>query len=110
MLKRTHTCGELRAEDTGEEAVLSGWVANWRDHGGLAFIDLRDRFGLTQVVFRPEVDQELHRRARELRAEFCISVRGTVARRPPEMENPDLPTGQVELVAAEMELHSASET
>ncbi len=110
MLKRTHTCGELRAEHVGEQAVLSGWVANWRDHGGLAFIDLRDRSGLTQVVFRPEVDKDLHGRARELRAEYCLSVRGTVERRPAEMENPDLPTGQIELVAAEMELHSASET
>jgi len=109
MLKRTHMCGELRPEQVGQRAVLSGWVSNWRDHGGLVFIDLRDRTGLTQVVFRPEVDAELHAHARALRSEFCISVAGRVERRPPEMENPSLPTGQVELVAEQMELHSRSE-
>ena len=100
----------MRAGDIGREAVLSGWVANWRDHGGLAFIDLRDRTGLTQIVFRPEKDEQLHGRARELRSEFCVSVRGVVERRPPEMANPKLPTGQVELLAAEMQVHSESQT
>ncbi len=110
MLKRTHSCGELRAGDIGSEAVLSGWVANWRDHGGLVFIDLRDRTGITQVVFRPEEDEALHARGRELRNEYCVSVRGRVERRPPEMENPDIPTGRVEVVAEQMELHSESAT
>ncbi len=110
MLKRTHMCGELRAEHVGEQAVLSGWVANWRDHGGLAFIDLRDRTGISQVVFRPEHDAALHARGRELRAEYCLSVRGRVERRPPEMENAELPTGQVELLAEELQVHNASET
>ncbi|MHC5034162.1 MAG: amino acid--tRNA ligase-related protein, partial [Planctomycetota bacterium] len=110
MLKRTHMCGELRPEHVGQEAVLSGWVANWRDHGGLAFVDLRDRTGIAQVVFRPETDAELHRRARELRSEFCISVRGEVEMRPPDMANPDLATGQVEVVGRELEVHSASDT
>jgi len=110
MLKRTHRCGEPRVEDGGREVVLSGWVANWRDHGGLVFIDLRDRTGLTQVVFRPERDAALHARARELRSEFCISVRGRVERRPAGMENPALPTGLVEVIAEEMEVHSTSET
>ncbi len=110
MLKRTHKCGELRLEHAGQEAVVSGWVGNWRDHGGLAFIDLRDRTGITQVVFRPELDAELHARARGLRSEYCISVRGRVERRPPEMENSDLPTGQIELLASEMEVHSKSKT
>ena len=110
MLKRTHRCGELRVEDIGSEAVVSGWVANWRDHGGLVFIDLRDRTGITQIVFRPEVDEALHAQGRELRNEYCISVRGNVEKRPPEMENPDIPTGQVEVVVREMELHSESAT
>ncbi len=109
MLKRTHKCGEPRAEHIGREVIVSGWVANWRDHGGLVFIDLRDRTGIVQVVFRPESDERMHRRARELRSEYCISVRGVVERRPPEMENPDLPTGQVEVGAQELEIHSASE-
>ena len=109
MLKRTHKCGELRREHAGRQVALSGWVANWRDHGGLVFIDLRDRTGISQVVFKPETDAELHARARALRSEFCISVRGRVEPRPPDMENPDLPTGQVELNAEELELHSVSE-
>jgi len=102
-------CGEMRPEHAGRPMALSGWVANWRDHGGLVFIDLRDRTGIAQVVFKPDTDAELHARARGLRSEFCISVRGLVEPRPPEMANPDLPTGQVELVAEQMELHSASE-
>jgi len=110
MLKRTHKCGELRAEDTDLEVIVSGWVANWRDHGGLVFVDLRDRTGMVQVVFRPESGKELHERARDLRSEFCISARGRVARRPSDMENPDLPTGQIEVLAEELEVHSASET
>lgn len=110
MLKRTHKCGELRLEHLGQETVVSGWVANWRDHGGLAFIDVRDRTGIVQVVFRPETDAELHGRGRGLRSEYCISVRGTVEKRPPEMANPDLPTGQIEVIAAELELHSKSDT
>ncbi|NLW49425.1 MAG: aspartate--tRNA ligase [Candidatus Brocadiaceae bacterium] len=109
MLKRTHKCGDLRLEDAGRPATLSGWVANWRDHGGLVFIDLRDRTGITQVVFKPDTDAELHARARALRSEYCISVQGRVEQRPAEMENPDLPTGQVEVNARQMELHSASE-
>ncbi|MHC4358497.1 MAG: OB-fold nucleic acid binding domain-containing protein, partial [Planctomycetota bacterium] len=76
MLKRTHTCGELRKTDVDKEVVLNGWVSNWRDHGGLVFIDLRDRYGLTQIVFNPELDRELHKASRELRAEFVLSVRG----------------------------------
>ncbi len=109
MLKRTHRCGEPRAEQVGQEVIVSGWVANWRDHGGLVFIDLRDRTGLVQVVFRPETDAQMHAAARALRSEYCISVRGTLERRPPEMENPSLPTGEVELGAAELEVHSTCE-
>lgn len=96
-------------EHVGQEAVLSGWVSNWRDHGGLVFIDLRDRTGMTQVVFRPDQDAELHRRARALRSEYCASVRGRVDGRPAEMANPDLPTGEVEVVAGELELHGKSD-
>jgi aspartyl-tRNA synthetase len=110
MLKRTHRCGELRADDVGSEVIVSGWVSNWRDHGGVVFIDLRDRTGLLQIVFKPDTDPELHAEARDLRAEFCISVRGVIERRPGDMENPKLPTGQVEMVVQQMEVHSEADT
>jgi len=110
MLKRTHKCGEVRAQDVGQRVVVSGWVAHRRDHGGLIFVDVRDRYGLVQVVFNPERNAQVHRRAEELRAEYCISVLGEVARRPEGMENPELATGEVEVLADELEVHSTSET
>ena len=110
MLKRTHKCGELRAEDVDEKTVVSGWVANRRDHGGVIFIDLRDRYGVVQVVFRPEHNKELHQQAGALRSEYCISVGGQVARRPEDMENPDLATGQIEILADQLEIHGTSDT
>ena len=109
MLKRTRYCGEARAGDIGRGVVVSGWVASWRDHGGVVFIDLRDRTGLVQVVFRPEPDAALHRAASELRKEYCVSVRGRVDARPEGMQYPNMPTGDVEIVASELEVHSASE-
>jgi len=81
-LKRTHACGALRAGDVGKnDVVLMGWVATRRDHGGRVFIDLRDRTGITQVVFGPDVDKEAHALAGELRSEFCIGVAGRVISR-----------------------------
>jgi aspartyl-tRNA synthetase len=80
-LKRTHSCGELTSSDVGKEVVLFGWVHNRRDHGGAVFIDLRDRAGLTQVVFEAEEGQKVHDLAQELRYEFCIGVRGKVVSR-----------------------------
>jgi aspartyl-tRNA synthetase len=109
MLKRTHTCGALRKSETGKEAILTGWVATRRDHGGLVFIDLRDRYGLTQVVFNPEYGKELHEKARELRAEFVIAVKGEVRERPPGTTNPRLPTGEIELYARELDILNRSE-
>ena len=109
MLKRTLYCGEVRSEHVGREVVVSGWVANWRDHGGVVFIDLRDRTGVVQAVFNPQRDAALHGRASTLRSEYCVSVRGTVSPRPEGMTNPDLPTGEVEITATELETHSASE-
>ena len=97
--KRTHTCGALRAADAGERAILQGWVHRRRDHGGLIFVDLRDRYGLTQVVFNPAVAAGAHETAAALRVEYVVSVEGTVARRPAGTENPTLPTGEVELLA-----------
>ena len=109
-VKRTHTCGELTGAQVGAEAVLCGWVGKVRDHGGLLFVDLRDRYGVTQVVFNPESDAALHGRGGELRPEFVISVRGKVARRPAGMENPKLTTGEIEVHAAEMDLLNRAET
>ncbi len=109
MLKRTHYCGDLRAEHVGREVVVSGWVATWRDHGGVVFIDLRDRSGIVQAVFNPERDADLHASAGLLRSEYCVSIRGLVAPRPEGMVNPKLATGTVELIGCELQTHSASE-
>lgn len=98
--RRTHTCGELRLEHVGTTITLNGWVNTWRDHGGLVFVDLRDRYGMTQVVFDPARGQELHESARSLRGESVIAVTGQVAPRLEGKRNPKLPTGDIEVKAA----------
>ncbi|TAN34446.1 aspartate--tRNA ligase [bacterium] len=103
-------CGSLRASDAGRELELYGWVARRRDHGGLIFIDLRDRWGAVQVVFNPTRAPEAHAGAAELRAEFVVRVKGMVGRRPAGSENPRMPTGEVEVTASELEVVNASET
>ena len=107
---RTHWAGELRAEDVGGQVRVAGWVHRRRDHGGLIFIDLRDRTGLLQLVFRPEEAPEAHGSAGALRAEDVISVSGELVRRDEAAVNPDLPTGEVELVAAGLEQLADAET
>jgi aspartyl-tRNA synthetase len=98
--KRTHTCGELRASHAGEDVRLNGWVHRVRDHGGVLFVDLRDRSGLTQVVFHPEgLSEEVLETARTLKPEFVVSLTGKVAPRPPEMVNRELGTGEIEVLA-----------
>ncbi len=109
-LNRTHSCGELRLEDAGREVVLMGWVQRRRDHGGLIFVDLRDRRGLTQVVFNPEVNPDTHNKAGVLRDEFVLAVRGVVNPRPPEMVNPNLPTGEIEVMVSELRLLNSAKT
>ncbi len=101
MLKRTHTCGDLRAADAGQEVVLAGWAYRRRDHGTIIFIDLRDRYGVTQVVITPDTP-EAHEAAQRVRSEFVLAVRGLVRRRPTGMENASLLTGEVEVVASEL--------
>src|SRR3989442_7670295 len=101
-LKRTHTCGELTASNEEQEAFLMGWVDRRRDHGQLIFVDLRDREGVTQVVFSAEVHAEVHRAAKVLRSEFVIAVRGKVRRRENGLANPNLKTGTIEIVADEL--------
>jgi len=87
-LRRTCYCGELEAKDIGREVVLEGWVNRRRDHGGVTFVDLRDREGLVQVVFNPEVSGPTHEKAKEIKSEYVIRIKGQVSRRPPGTENP----------------------
>ena len=96
--KRTTFCGEPRLEDAGKEAVLNGWLRCRRDLGGIIFIELWDKTGVTQVVFNPELNAEAHERAGALRSEYVLAVKGLLRRRPEGTENPDLATGQVELL------------
>ncbi len=104
---RSHTCGALRAADIGTEVRLSGWCHRIRDHGGVLFIDLRDHYGLTQVVVDP--DSSAFALAERLRSEWVIRVDGRVRRRPQGTENPDLPTGQVEVYGRELEVLGPAE-
>jgi len=108
-LKRTHSCGELTARDIGKEVILFGWVHNRRDHGGAVFIDLRDRAGLTQVVFEQDVDAALQATAHELRYEFCIGIRGKVVSRGANV-NPRLTTGEIEVHVLQAAIFNRSET
>jgi len=109
MLK-THRCGELNSSFVGKQVELAGWVDRRRDHGGLVFVDLRDRSGIVQVVFNPAVSPAVHGVANELRPEFCISLKGEVTRRPKGTENPRLPTGEVEVVASAANILNRSKT
>src|SRR5215218_5214223 len=106
---RTRTAGELRGKNAGERVRLAGWVHRRRDHGGLIFIDLRDRWGITQVTFDPN-RQAVFSAAEKLRPEWSISVEGEVVRRPAGNENPELPTGEIEVEAADLRVLNASET
>jgi aspartyl-tRNA synthetase len=108
-LKRSHDCGALRASEVGQRVILFGWVATRRDHGGLIFVDLRDRQGVTQLVFEPSTSPEAHALAGELRSEYCIGVAGTVRDRGAG-RNPKLPTGEVEIFCDQLTIFSRSET
>jgi aspartyl-tRNA synthetase len=108
-LSRTHTCGELRAEHVGQAATLLGWVHRVRDLGGVLFIDVRDRAGVTQVVFDKD-DEALISKAKRLRSEFVVGVVGTVRRRSPETVNPKLPTGDVEIVVTQLVVLNEAKT
>ena len=106
---RTHSCGELRREDVGAEVVLFGWVHRRRDHGGRIFVDVRDREGLTQVVFGPDIDAAAHTAGEQLRSEFCIAIHGKVIDRG-DNANPNMPTGAIEVEADALEIFSQAET
>ncbi len=108
-MNRTVTCGALRASDSGKTVILNGWVHRKRDHGGISFINLRDRYGLTQVVIDSDASADLAELVTELRMEFCIAVEGTVRLRPDSMKNADMPTGEVEVVTQSLKILSRSE-
>lgn len=107
---RTHTCNELRPENEGQEVTLAGWVHRRRDHGGLIFIDLRDRWGLTQVVFDPDLNPEAHAVAGDLRNEYVIQVAGRVRLRPEGQSNPNLATGQIEVEGRQLKILNRAKT
>jgi aspartyl-tRNA synthetase len=107
---RTHNCGELRIENVGEEVVLMGWVRHRRDHGGLVFVDLRDRYGISQVVFSLELEDEAHQKAHTVRNEYVLAVKGKVAERPEGTVNPNLPTGEIEVQVHTIKILNQSKT
>jgi len=110
MLKRTHNCGQLRLEDAGQKVILSGWVKSYRDHGNLVFIDVRDREGLTQMVFNPDTQPDAHKTARTLRCEWVVAAEGIVQPRSEGMTNPKLATGEVEVAIQKIEILNTSKT
>lgn len=109
--QRTHTCGELKDINVGDEVILMGWVQSLRDHGGRRFIDLRDRYGITQIVFKPETNEQNHKQAHQLRSEWCIAIKGIVEDRIANggAYNDRLPTGQIEVDVKEIEVFSKSD-
>ena len=107
-LKRTHTCGELTPKQLNQTVILNGWVDNWRDLGGVLFIGLRDRYGVTQIVFEPESGGDLYQTAKKLRSEFVVAVKGLVRKRPTDAINPEMKTGEIEIVCSELEILNSS--
>ena len=109
-MKRTHTCCELGEPHIDQEVVLMGWVQHRRDHGGVIFVDLRDREGITQVVFNPVISEAVHAKAQEIRSEFVLGVRGKVSARPGDMLNPNMKTGAIEILVTELKIFSKAKT
>ncbi len=108
--KRTHYAGALTADHAGKEVILMGWVHRRRDHGGVIFVDLRDREGLAQVVFNPDFNTAAHREAHRIRSEFVLAVRGKVCNRPAGMENPEMKSGAIEVMVEELEILNEAKT
>ena len=109
-MRRTHHCWELGADDVDKEVILMGWVHRRRDHGGVIFVDLRDREGITQVVFNPLVDKKIHTKAHAIRNEYVLAVRGKVENRPADMINSKLKTGEIEVTATELRILNSAQT
>ena len=109
-MRRSHHCNALGAADTGAQVVLMGWVQRRRDHGGVIFIDLRDREGITQVVFNPDRNAAVHEKAHAIRSEYVLAVRGVVEKRPEGMTNPALATGEIEVMVSELKILNRAQT
>ena len=109
-MKRSHYCGELRLADAGQAAKLTGWVMRRRDHGGVIFVDLRDKSGITQVVFDPMISQVAHELANQIRNEFVLCVSGKIRGRGEGATNPNLPTGEIEIAADQLEILNTAQT
>jgi aspartyl-tRNA synthetase len=109
-MKRTHFCADLRETDIDQTVVLMGWVQHRRDHGGVIFVDLRDRDGITQVVFNPLISKPVHEKAQAIRSEFVIGIQGKVAARPADMLNPNMATGAIEILVEELKIFSKART
>ena len=109
-LKRSHLCGELNKAYVGETVVLMGWVHKRRDFGGLIFIDLRDRSGLVQVVFNPEINMDSFQTANKLRSEYVVAIKGRVEARPVENINPEISTGEIEVNGLEIKILNSAKT
>ena len=108
--KKTNSCGELRKNDIGKEVILTGWAQSRRDHGGLIFIDLRDREGITQIVFDPEYSAEAHKKAHIIKNEYVLAVKGKVVSRLAGSKNPNMPTGEIEIKAMQVKILNVSDT
>ena len=108
--KRTHYCGNLNISLVDQEVILMGWAHRRRDHGGVIFVDLRDREGIVQVVFNPDAGENVHTEAHKIRSEFVLAVKGKVRKRPEGMENPALKTGEIEVIVSELEIMNESKT
>ena len=108
--KRTHYCGSVDISLDGQEVILMGWAHRRRDHGGVIFVDLRDREGIVQVVFNPDAGESVHGEAHKIRSEFVLAVKGKVRKRPDGMDNPALKTGEIEVIVSELEIMNESKT
>ena len=108
--KRTHKCGDLRASDVGKTVILMGWVHHRRDHGGLVFVDLRDRYGVTQIVFDPQLADKVHKQSHLIRSEWVLAIKGQVTQRPEGTVNSKIPTGEVEIRCSEVKVLNESQT
>ncbi|MCI5168215.1 MAG: aspartate--tRNA ligase, partial [Candidatus Electrothrix sp. GM3_4] len=109
-LRRTHDCNTLGLDNLDQEVVLMGWVLRRRDHGGVIFIDLRDRYGITQVVFNPEINPDVHSKAHQLRSEWVLAITGKVEARPGDMANTKLKTGEIEVRVNDLRILNTSKT